>query len=350
MQILFSEHKYCPCSNKWTCCEANSLLSNNLLHASTNSVPPHLSREYWVTLIKQSDIAYPGEDAAKTAKIAYKQRLETYLSKSPPIWNLVSGKSPCPITENDDAVAAIKSVYGNNWTFEPKDLDNLLHLLETNSPDVHEQVTQALNAGSESMPGSWLQRNAVLYAVISDALDLSKNGKDLSILQVVQANNGLALYQLLYCSLREVKSTDPLARAIKLKLGIQHIKYVPGPHGVATYFANIESHRQKLAQLPRPKMIADWEIVAKATQELPPIHPKFESARSTLDLLRKLGKRETTLKECREAFLSAEIDNDIHSDLGYKKSPTKRKLRANLQRQQPATTSPTQEGAQDTIS
>ena len=299
------------------------------------SVQRTFSREYWVTPIKQLDIVYPGEDAAKTAKLAYKQRLEAYLSKSPPIWDLITGKSPCPITTNDTAIATIKSIYGASWTFEPKDLDSVMDLLESNSPETHKQVSDALNKDSDTMPGSWLQRNAVLYAAISDTLDLSKKGKDLSILQVVQANNGLALHHLLYSRLRDVKSTDPLARAIKLKLGIQHIRYVPSAHGVATYFANIEAHRQKLAQLPRPKIIADWEIVAKATQELPPIHPKFESTKSMLELQRKFEKRETTLKECRDAFISAELDNDIHVDLGTKKSPTKRKLRANVQRHQP---------------
>ena len=299
------------------------------------SVQPSFSREYWATPIKQLDIVYPGEDAAKTAKLAYKQRLEAYLSKSPPIWDLVTGKSPCPITTNNEAIVTVKSIYGESWTFEPKDLDSVMDLLENNSPETHKIVSEALHKGSDTMPGSWLQRNAVLYAAISDTLDLSKKGKDLSILQVVQANNGLALHHLLYSRLRDVKSTDPLARAIKLKLGIQHIKYVPAAHGVATYFANIEAHRQKLAQLPRPKIIADWEIVAKATQELPPIHPKFESTRSMLELQRKFEKRETTLKECRDAFISAELDNDIHMDLGAKKPPTKRKLRANVQRHQP---------------
>ena len=278
---------------------------------------------------------YPGEDSSKTSKLAYKQRLNSYLSKSPPIWQLVSGKAPCPITLNNDAVFHLKSLYGQQWTFEPKDLEACMNFLEINAPNVHKDVNDALNHGSDSKIGSWSQRNAALYGVLSDTLDLSKNGKDLAILEVVQANNGLAMYNLLHERLQEVKSSDPLARAIKLKLGLEHIKYIPEPHGVATYFAAMAKHRAELAQMkPRPKIIDEWEVVAKALQDLPQLHSKFEDARAMLEFQRKFSKQETSLKDCRTTFVNADNDNEVWKDLGYKKPQKKRKLRANLQRSQ----------------
>ena len=300
---------------------------------ATNS---HQSREYWQTPIDKT-ITYPGEDASTTSKLAYKQRLNSHLSKSPPIWRLISGEDPCPITLDITAMTLLKSVYGEKWNLEPKDIQSAMNFLQAKAPDVHKDVTEALDRGSDLMPGSWAQKNAALYGAISSTLDLSKNGKDLNILEVVQADNGLAMYNLLHERLREVKSSDPLARAIKLKLGLEHIKYVPVPHGVSKYFAAMAKHRTQLANMkPRPKIIDEWEVVAKALQDLPPLHSKFEDARSMLEFQRKFTKQDTSLKECRTIFINAEDDNEIWKDLGFKQpqQPKKRKLRTNLQQRQ----------------
>ena len=299
------------------------------------AAPPaqqHLSREYWAIPIDKS-IKYPGEDAANNAKTAYLQRLEAYIAKSAPIHDLLSGNLPCPIKEDDQAVQVLQTTFGDLWSFQPKDLKRSLALLKRDHPDTYTRVFQQLNDGSDSANGSWLQRNAALYTVVCDTLDLSKSGKDLDFLEVVDANNGLAIYNLAKFRLREIKSSDPLARAIKLQMGLQHIKYIPQPHGVAKYFAKIESHRTELASLPRPKIIDDWEVTAKVLRELPQLHPQFKSAANILEVQRKILKIETTLEDCRRAFISADIDNDVGGDLHSKSSNKgKRKLRTNLSR------------------
>ena len=122
-----------------------------------------------------------------------------------------------------------------------------------------------MHDGSTTPQGSRSQRNAALYSV--------ETGRDLDFLEVVDEGNGLALYNLARFRLREIKSSDPLARAIKLQMGLHHIKYVPKPHGVAQYFARIDSHRSELTSLTRPKIIDDWEVTAKALRELPSLHP-----------------------------------------------------------------------------
>ena len=290
----------------------------------------HLSREYWATQIDKS-IKYPGEDAANNAKTAYLQRLDAYIAKSAPVHDLISGKLPCPILADDQAIQALIAKFGELWNFEPKDLKRSLTLLQRDHQDIYTRVFQKLNEGSTSAKGSWLQRNAALYTVVCDTLDLSKNGKDLDFLEVVTENNGLAIYNLAKFRLREIKSTDPLARAIKLQMGLQHIKYIPQPHGVAKYFAKIEGHRTELASLPRPKIIDDWEVTAKVLRELPELHPKFKSTADILEVQRKILKTETTLEDCRKAFVSADIDNDIGGDLHAKSSAkSKRKIRTNL--------------------
>ena len=112
---------------------------------------------------------------------------------------------------------------------------------------------------------------------------MSANGKDLNILEVVEENNnGAALYELIYFRLCEVKTSDPMARAMKLKMGLQHIKYYGSkPNGVALYFATIKSHRLKLAKLPEPKLIEDCR---KSSPGVASPARKFEEVRRTLKL------------------------------------------------------------------
>ena len=292
----------------------------------------HLSREYWAMPIDKS-IKYPGEDASQNAKTAYLQRLDSYISKSAPIWELVSGTSKCPIAHDVAAMAALKLKFGVLWQFEPKHISRSLKVLQRDHADVYDRVSARMNEGSDTNLGSWNQRNAALYSVVCDTLDLSKNGNDLEFLEVVDESNGLAMYNLLRFRLREIKSSDPLARAIKLQMGLEHIKYIPKPHGVAKYFARIEAHRSELASLPKPKIIDDWEVTAKALRELPQLHPQFKSTADILQIQRQLLKTETTLEECRKAFISAEIDNNIGGDLHSKNAPGhkgKRKLKTNL--------------------
>ena len=207
-----------------------------------------------------------------------------------------------------------------------------LTVIQRNHAGIYTRVSQSMNDGSTTPQGSWSQRNAALYSVVCDTLDLSKTGRDLDFLEVVDEGNGLALYNLARFRLREIKSSDPLARAIKLQMGLHHIKYVPKPHGVAQYFARIDAHRSELASLPRPKIIDDWEVTAKALRELPSLHPLFKSAADILKVQRQILKTETTLEECRNAFVSADVDNDIGGDLHAKhqlKGKAKRKIRAN---------------------
>ena len=294
------------------------------------TAPQHLSREYWALPIDKS-IKYPGEDASSNAKTAYLQRLDAYLAKSTPIWQLVSGELPCPIAADAPALAALKLTFGSLWQFEPKDIKKSLFTLQRDHLDVYDRVLARMNDGSDSVSGSWRQRNAAIYSVVCDTLDLSKNGNDLGFLEIVGEGNGLAIYNLARFRLREIKSSDPLSRAIKLQMGLQHIKYVPKPHGVAKYFARIDAHRSELASLPRPKIIHDWEVTAKTLRELPSLHPIFKSVADVLQIQRKILKTETTLEECRKAFISADVDNDVGGDLHSKnQAKVKRKLRANL--------------------
>ena len=308
-----------------------TLLQNQIATSAQEIDPTPQSREYWASRIDTS-IKYPGEDASKTAKRAYKQRVDSYLSKSAPVWNVVSGETECPITSDVPAMQTLKLKFGDLWEFKPKDIINrCLAVLKSENHDALTRIEAAMDDGDQSTKGSWRQRNAALYSVICDTLDLSKQGKDLDFLDVVDQNNGLAIYNLMKFRLAEIKSSDPLARAIKSKMGINHIKYTAQPLGVAKYFQEIEAHRSKLAALPRPKIIDDFEVIAKAIRELPPLHEQFQSAAYVLELQRKLSKSETTLTECRDAFVSADIDNDIVGDLGNK-SKKKRPLRANLAR------------------
>ena len=293
----------------------------------------HQSREYWARPI-DSSVKFPGETASTSAKRAYKQRLNSYLTKSAPIWKVASGVDPCPIAVDADAITFLKTIRGQDWNFSVKHAQATLKFLKTCSHPAHDRVFSAMHAGSDTVVGSWHQRNSALYSTICDTLDLSADGKDLNILEVVEENNGAALYELIYFRLREVKTSDPMARAMKLKMGLQHIKYEPKPNGVALYFAAIKSHRLKLANLPKPKLIEDWEVVAKALQELPPLHEKFEEVRRTLKLERKFEKVETTLHHCIDSFVNAESDNEIWKDLKppAKKKPlgSKRKLQVNF--------------------
>ena len=315
--------------------KAQMVVLQNQLTSSNGQLKPRLSssREYWALPIPDT-IKYPGEDSSKTAKLAYMQRLHSYLRKSQPIWDLVSGKTPCPLAGDLDAIAALQASFGSMWTFSNKDLTRSMRVLQSNAPAVHDRIQTAMDDGSDLPTGSWSQRNATLYSTICDTLDLSKNGSDLDILQVVDENNGVGLHDILQFRLREIKSSDPLAHAIQLRMGIQHIKYSPKPHGVDTYFKDIDRHRAKLGDLPRPKIIPDWEVVAKAIRELPSLHEKFKEAASVLSLQRKLSKCDTTLQECRDAFVNADNDNKVYADLKQKKSPgkTNKRVRINITR------------------
>ena len=292
----------------------------------TNTVmqQPH-SREYWAARIDKS-IKYPGEESTKGAKKAYMQRLSSYLRKSKPIWDLVSKKSKCPIITDAQAMRILRTAFGNRWKFKPSDINRSLAILLREDAATYARVQSLME--NESAAGSWYQRNTTLYSTICDTMDLSRDGRDLDLLEVVDENNGLAMYDLVQFRLADIKSSDPLARAIKLKMGITHIKYEPKPHGVAKYFAAIESHRVKLAALSRPKVIGDWEVTAKALRELPPLHQEFQSVALVLKLQRNTQKTETTLEECRDAFISADNDNDVSKQLSFKpkpKSPSKKK-------------------------
>ena len=309
-------------------------LTNALATRQTQASHPtsitHLSREYWAQPIDKS-VKYPGEDASQNAKTAYLQRLDSYISKSSLIWDLVSGSSKCPIESDVQATTTLKATFGQLWQFKPRDIKRSLKVLQREDTDTYNRVISLMNDGATSTSGSWNQRNAALYSLVCDTLDLTKNGNDLGFLEVVDEANGLAIYNLARFRLREIKSSDPLARAIKLQMGIQHIKYVPKPHGVAQYFARIDKHRSELAALPKPKVISDWEVTAKALRELPDLHPQFKSVAELLAIQRKILHTETTLEECRNAFTSADIDHNIGGDLHAKNNlKPKRKLKTNL--------------------
>ena len=288
------------------------------------------SREYWTFPIADT-ISYPGENASRPAQIAYMQRLHAYLSKSQPIWNLVSGKHPCPISTDNDAITSLKKFFGATWNFQNKDINRALRALKAQDTALFDRVQTAMDDGSDTTTGSWGQRNSALYGTVCETLDLGKNGKDLSILQLVDENNGMALHDLISFRLREIKSTDPLERAMRLNLDLNHIKYQAIPHGVAKYFSEIENHRTELGDLVPPKIINDWQVVAKALRELPALHPKFQEAEQFLALQRKILQTETTLQECQQAFVNADIDNDIHGDLHAKgRANGKKRLRTNM--------------------
>ena len=293
----------------------------------------HQSREYWVNPI-DSSVTYPGEDSASAARTAYKQRLRAFLCKSPPIKELITGAFQCPIASTPRAIATLRQSFGQNWEFQPKHIKRSLLILKGLDAELHKSIVNAMNANSNTRSGSWNQRNEAIYSVLCSTLDLTKNGKDLHLLEVVDDNNGMALYNLILFRLQDVKTTDPLARAINLKMNLNHIRYVPKPHGVAKYFAEIDSHRTELASLAKPKIIQDWEVVTKALQDLPPLHPKFSAVASMLSMKRELFKQETSLVECRAAFVNAENDSEIHRDLSNndKRGNKKRKLRVNVER------------------
>ena len=103
--------------------QLQQLVDSNSNSSTIDSTPQ--SREYWTCRIDVS-IQYPGEDSTKTAKRAYKQRLDLYLTKSPPIWDLVSGKDKCPITLDMQVIQFFKSKFGDLWTFDPKDINRWL--------------------------------------------------------------------------------------------------------------------------------------------------------------------------------------------------------------------------------
>ena len=264
--------------------------------------------------------------------MAYQQKLNSYLSKSVAIWDVASGKSPCPITTDADAMDVLTAKFGSTWSFVPQDIHRSMAVLRDEDVASYDRIVAAMDAVSETRVGSWSQRNAALYSAICDTLDLSKNGKDLDLLEVVSADNGLAMYELVKFRLSDIKSSDTMARAMKLQMGLQHIRYKPIKMGVSKYFAAIEQHRTKLASLPTPKIIPDWQVVAKALRELPPLHSKFQSAEFLLEMQRKVSKTDTTLQECKQAFVSADIDNDIGGDLQPDNKGTKTKRRANLSR------------------
>ena len=311
------------------------ILMSNRMNAPTPALTPvapqplYQSKEYWARPI--CNTVYPGETAKFSAKRAYKQRLDAYLRKSAPIWRLVTREDPCPIMLDTQAVDILNSDLGINWVFDVTDLTGAMQLIEQRDTTTLKRVEIAMNAGSDTLAGSWRQRNSALYSTVSDTLDLSKEGSDLDILDVVEDSNGIALYELIQARLKQVQTNDPMARAIQVKMGIDHIRYIPKPHGVALYFGKIKDHRNTLANLPKPKLIDDWEVVAKALQDLPPLHPKFQEASHLLELQRQMFKRETSLADCISAFKNAETDNQVFKDLQSRRSPNKkRKLSTNL--------------------
>ena len=314
--------------------EQVTLMKSGALSPSSATSEPFLSREYWARPI--ANTIYPGEDAKFSSKRAYKQRLDAYIRKSAPIWSVATKNDPCPILADAGAMASLKTALGPTWAFDHSDISGSMSLLSQHDLPAHDRVQAAMEAGGDSPNGSWKQRNSALYSTVCDTLDLSKNGSDLDVLDVVEDGNGVALYHLIQSRLKQVQTSDPMARAIKMKMGIDHITYVPRPHGVPTYFAKIKDHRQALANLPKPKHIEDWEVVAKALQDLPPLHSKFEGARRLLEIQRMMMEKETSLAECVKAFTAAEADNLIYQDLrnNNKNQNRKRKIKANIARQQ----------------
>lgn len=155
----------------------------NQIRANSSAVTVtknHQSREYWATPIDKS-VAYPGEDSAKTAKLAYKQKLDAYLRKCVVIWDLIQGRSPCPITLDADAMDALELVFGNTWSFEPKDIHRSMVILKREDSVTHDRVESAMTAGADTPEGSWADRNAALYTVVCATLDLSKKWQRLGL-------------------------------------------------------------------------------------------------------------------------------------------------------------------------
>ena len=122
------------------------------------------SREYWTFSISKS-VRYPGENASRTAQVAYLQRLHAYLSKSQPIWSVVSGKEPCPITLDEEATVALKTSFGSTWVFQHKDIGRAVRALSVIDAGISERVLATMNKDSETATGSWSQRNAAVYCV-----------------------------------------------------------------------------------------------------------------------------------------------------------------------------------------
>ena len=171
----------------------NQLSTNHrLAEASLKSQ----SREYWQFPIHES-VVYPGENASRPAQVAYTQRLHAYLSKSKPIWNIFSGKEPCPITLDEEATLALKTSFGSTWVFQHKDIGRAIRALSAVDASISERVQAAMNKGSDTAIGSWSQRNAAIFNTICETLDLGKNGKDLGILTLVDESNGMALHDLI---------------------------------------------------------------------------------------------------------------------------------------------------------
>ena len=104
---------------------------------------------------------------------------------------LINGDLPCPVATDTDATRILTTTFGALWVFKPKDLQRSLSALKREDITVFNRVSQQLDAGSATIQGSWLQRNAALYTVVCDTLDLSKSGKDLGFLEIVQASNSM---------------------------------------------------------------------------------------------------------------------------------------------------------------
>ena len=128
--------------------------------AAQPSIPPvpghysaHQSREYWARPI-DSSVKFPGETASTSAKRAYKQRLNSYLTKAAPIWKVTSGVHPCPIAVDADAITFLKTIRGQDWNFSVKHAQSTLKFLKTCNHSAHDRVFSAMHAGSDTVVGS----------------------------------------------------------------------------------------------------------------------------------------------------------------------------------------------------
>lgn len=96
------------------CIQQSNNLTSSLAVRQTQGLQttslPHLSREYWTQPIDKS-VKYPGEDVSQNAKTDYLQRLDSYISKSTLIWDLISGTSTCPITSDPQSIVALKVTF-----------------------------------------------------------------------------------------------------------------------------------------------------------------------------------------------------------------------------------------------
>ena len=203
-------------------------MSAQMTATPTRLVPQqqYQSREYWQRPIRNTN--YPGEDAGYSSKRAYQQRLDAYLRKSSFIWRLITKEDPCPITTNANAMTLLVSALGTSWTFDNSDISGAMRILQQDRT-VYEEVQNQMDAGHDSWVGSWRQRNSALYSTVCDTLDLSDDGNDLDILDVVEDGNGLAIYNLVKSRLKQIQTSDPMARAIQMKMGIDHIVYTAKP-------------------------------------------------------------------------------------------------------------------------